>query len=173
MAVSEFLSGRAGTASITIKVEGLYPALNRWAKADPMFNKEIRKASVELIGQVVTEVQSHATYSPNPRQAMEAAKGFRARPDRVPVIKLNGSSNFVSRSRPNRRRKTKVTRGDVFFGSEFGSNRLRQFPGRSPSLGGGNRGYYFWPTIEAMSPTINKKYEDALDRITLNLKRMG
>jgi hypothetical protein len=173
MAISEVLSGRAGTASITIKIEGLYPALARWSKADPMFNKEIRKASVELIGQVVTEVQSHATYSPNPRQAIEAAKGFRARPDRVPVIRLNGSGNFVSKSRPNRRRKTKVTRGDVFFGSEFGSDRLKQFPRRSPSLGGGNRGYYFWPTIEAMSPTINKKYMAAIDRILLNLNKMG
>jgi hypothetical protein len=173
MAKSEFLSGRAGSASITIKIEGLYPALNRWAKADPMFNKEIRAASVQLIGKVVTEVQSHATYSPNPRQAIESAKGFRARPDRVPVIRLNGSAGFVSKSRPNGRRKRKVTRGDVFFGSEFGSDRLKQFPSRSPKLGGGNRGYYFWPTIEAMSPTINREYVKALDRITLNLKRMG
>ena len=171
MANSEFLSGRA--ASAQIEIVGLYPALTRWAKADPMFNKEIRKASVELIGQVVTEVQSHATYAPNPRQAIESAKGFRARPDRIPVIRLNGSANFVSRSRPNRRRKTKVTRGDVFFGAEFGSDRLKQFPSRSPKLGAGNRGYFFWPTIEAMSPTINRKYIAALDRITSNLERLG
>lgn len=173
MAISKLLSGRAGSASVQIDIVGLYPALARWAKADPMFNKEIRAASVQLIGQVVTEVQSHASYSPNRRQAMESAKGFRARPDRVPVIRLNGSANFVSESRPNRRRKRKVTRGDVFFGSEFGSDRLKQFPARSPKLGAGNRGYYFWPTIEAMSPTINKEYRKALDRITANLTRMG
>ena len=171
VAISNLITGRA--ASAKIEIVGLYPALARWSKADPMFNKEIRKASVELIGQVVTEVQSHATYSPNPRQAIESAKGFRARPDRIPVIRLNGSGAFVSKTRPNRRRKNKVTRGDVFFGSEFGSDRLRQFPGRSPKLGAGNRGYYFWPTIEAMSPTIVKKYEAALDRITNNLERMG
>jgi hypothetical protein len=70
-------------------------------------------------------------------------------------------------------RKRKVTRGDVFFGSEFGSDRLRQFPRRSPKLGAGNRGYYFWPTIEAMSPTINAEYRKALDRITANLTRLG
>jgi hypothetical protein len=173
VAISNFISGRAGSASVQIEIVGLYPALARWAKADPMFNKEIRKASVVLIGQVVTEVQAHASYAPNPRQAIEAAKGFRARPDRVPVIKLNGSGNFVSKSRPNRRRKTKVTRGDVFFGSEFGSDRLKQFPKRSPSLGGGNQGYYFWPTIEAMSPKINAEYIKSLDRITNNLSRMG
>ena len=173
MAISKLLSGRAGNASVQIEIEGLYPALARWAKADPMFNKEIRAASVKLIGQVVTEVQSHATYAKNPRQAIESAKGFRARPDRVPVIRLNGSANFVSQSRPNRRRKRKVTRGDVFFGSEFGSDRLKQFPGRSPKLGNGNEGYWFWPTIEGMSSTINSEYRKALDRITANLTRMG
>lgn len=173
MAISKLLSGRAGSASVQIDIEGLYPALARWAKADPMFNKEIRAASVQLIGQVVTEVQSHASYAPNPRQAMESAKGFRARPDRVPVIRLAGSAAFVSQSRPNRRRKRKVTRGDVFFGSEFGSDRLRQFPRRSPKLGAGNKGYYFWPTIEAMSPKINAEYRKALDRITANLTRLG
>jgi hypothetical protein len=173
VAISKLLSGRAGNASVQIEIEGLYPALARWAKADPMFNKEIRAASVKLIGQVVTEVQSHATYAKNPRQAIESAKGFRARPDRVPVIRLNGSANFVSQSRPNRRRKRKVTRGDVFFGSEFGSDRLKQFPGRSPKLGNGNEGYWFWPTIEGMSSTINSEYRKALDRITANLTRMG
>lgn len=169
MAKSEFLSGRAGYAQVEIQIAGLYPSLARWAKQDPEFNQEIRKASVNLIGKVVTEVQASATYAEKPRQAMEVAKGFRARPDRVPVVKLNGSANFVSKSRPNRRRKTKVTRGDVFFGSEFGSDRLRQFPARSPRLGAGNRGYWFWPTIEAMSPTINKEYLKALERILYKL----
>jgi len=170
VAIAKGLSGRGSAASI--EIIGLMEFLKKSAAADPMFNKEIRKASVELIGQVVTEVQSHATYSPNPRQAIESAKGFRARPDRIPVIKLNGSSAFVSKSRPNRKRKTKVTRGDVFYGAEFGSNRLTQFPPRTPSLGGGNRGNFFWPTIEAMTPTINKKYVEALDRITQKLERL-
>ena len=170
MAIEKGLFGRAGGASI--EVVGLTEFLRRAAAADPMFNKEIRKASVELIGQVVTEVQTHATYAPNPRQAMESARGFRARPDRIPVIKLNGSTGFVSKSRPNRKRKTKVTRGDVFYGAEFGSNRLTQFPSRTPSLGGGNRGNFFWPTIEAMAPTINRKYEAALDRITKKLENL-
>jgi hypothetical protein len=171
MAQSKFLSGRG--ASAQIEIEGLYPALARWSKADPTFNKEIRAASIQLIGQVVIEVQSHATYAKNPRQAIESARGFRARPDRVPVIRLNGSANFVSQSRPNRRRKKKVTRGDVFFGSEFGSDRLKQFPNRSPKLGAGNQGYWFWPTIEAMSPKINAEYIKALDRITAHLTRIG
>ena len=172
MAKTPFASGRAGGASVEIQVVGLYPFLRRAAAADPMFNKEIRAASVKLIGKVVTNVQSAATTAPNSRQAIESAKGFRARPDRVPVIKLNGSAGFVSTTRPNRKRKTKVTRGDVFYGSEFGSNRLKQFPARSGSFFGGNRGYYFWPTIEDMAEDIRKEYLEALDSITNKLRHM-
>lgn len=172
MAISENLSGRAGGAQFEIEIVGLTEALKRWSAADPMFNKEIRASSVKLIQEVVTEVQTAATYAPNPRQATEAARGFRARPDRIPVIRLNGAGNFVSQSRPNRKRNKKVTRGDVFFGAEFGSVQYKQFPERTPKLGGGNQGNFFWPTIEAMSPTISKRYLEALDRITFNLQRM-
>jgi hypothetical protein len=80
--------------------------------------------------------------------------------------------NFVSTTRPNRRRKRKVTRGDVFFGSEFGSNRLKQFPPRSAKMGSGNKGYWFWPTIENNAEGINKAYIGALDKITKNLESL-
>lgn len=172
MAVSPFASGRAGSANIEIQINGLYPALKKWAAADPMFNKEIRAASIELINEIVVEVKKAASVAPNPRQATEAAKGFRARPDRIPVIRLNGSSNFVSKTRPNSKRKTKVTRGDVFFGSEFGSKYFKQFPPRSQPFGAGNRGYYFWPTVERMAPDIRERYLQALDRITSKLTKM-
>lgn len=172
MALSPFASGRAGTAAIEIQINGLYPTLNKWAKADPMFNKEVRSASIGLINELVIEVQKAAAKAPNPKQATEAARGFRARPDRVPVIRLNASSNFVSKTRPNSKRKTKVTRGDVFFGSEFGSKNFRQFPERSAPFGAGNRGYYFWPTIEDKAESIRTRYLDALDQITSKLSKM-
>lgn len=172
MADSRFASGRAGQAQIEIQIEGLFPTLNKWAKADPMFNKEVRAASIELINELVVEVKKAAATAPNPRQATEAAKGFRARPDRIPIIRLDAGSNFVSTTRPNRKRKTKVTRGDVFFGSEFGSKNFKQFPDRSAPFGAGNRGYYFWPTIEDKAESIRDRYLEALDRITAKLARM-
>jgi hypothetical protein len=173
MAVSPFASGRAGSANVQIQIEGLYPALKKWAAADPMFNKEIRSASVDLMNQLLPKIMTAAqSVEQNPKQAIESARGFRARPDRIPVLRLNAGSNFVSTTRPNRKRKRKVTRGDVFFGSEFGSNRLTQFPRRSPRYGSGNRGYWFWPTIEGNAETVNKEYIKALDRITNNLAKM-
>lgn len=172
MAITPFASGRAGSAQVEIQIEGLYKKLNEWAAADPMFNKEIRQASLTLIEKIVIEAQTAASYAPNARQATEAARALRPRPDRIPVVKMNGNMNFVSTTRPNRKRKKKVTRGDVFFGSEFGSNRFRQFPERSPKLGSGSRGYWFWSTIEGMSPRIREEYLQALDRITSRLSRM-
>lgn len=172
MAKSPYASGRAGSAAFTVEVLGLTEALKRWAAADPMFNKEIRKASTILIRELVVKVQSQAKNAPNPRQASEAAKGFQPRPDRIPVIVLRASTGFVSQSRPNRTRKHKVTRGDVFYGSEFGSDTLRQFPMRSPRFGGGSRGWWFWRTIEDNAETISKRYFDALDEITNKLSRM-
>ena len=170
MAKSEFLFGRAGGASV--EVVGLYEFLRRASAADPMFNKEIRSASMEIAKKVVPEIRAHASYSPNPRQAVQSAMGFRAISDRVPAIRLRGSSLFVSKSRPNSRRKKKVTRGDVFFGSEFGATKLPQFPPRTAKFGAGNRGHYVWPTLEAMAPTINAEYRKTLDRITKKLERL-
>jgi hypothetical protein len=172
MAISESLTGRAGGAAFAIEVVGLQEFLRRGAAADPMFNKEVRKASIDLVGKVVVEVRAHATYAPNPRQAIQSAQGLRALSDRIPTIKLRSSSEFISKSRPSKKRKKPVTRGDVFFGSEFGSDRYRQFPARTPKLGAGNRGNFFWPTIEAMAPTINREYLAALDRITNKLERL-
>jgi hypothetical protein len=170
MAKSEFLFGRAGGASV--EVVGLNEFLKRASAMDPYFNKEIRNASIEIAKKVVPEIRAHASYSPNPRQAVQSAMGFRAISDRVPAIRLRGSSLFVSKSRPNSRRKKKVTRSDVFFGSEFGATKLPQFPPRTAKFGGGNRGHYVWPTVEAMSPTINAEYIKSLDRITKKLERL-
>jgi hypothetical protein len=170
MALSKFATGRAGGASV--EVVGLFEFLRRASAADSMFNQEIRSASIVLAKVIVTEVRAHASYAPYRRQAIQSAMGLRAFSDRVPAIKLRGSSEFVSKSRPSKKRKRPVTRGDVFYGAEFGSDRLRQFPDRSPKLGNGNQGYFFWPTVEAMAPKINQEYLKSLDRLTKKLERM-
>jgi hypothetical protein len=168
MAKSEFLSGRAGGASV--EVVGLTEFLRRAAAQDPMFNQEIRKASIVIANTVVVEARAHASYADNPRQAIQSAMGLRSFSDRVPAIKLRSSSEFISKSRPSKKRRKPVTRGDVFYGSEFGSDRLKQFPRRSPPLGGGNRGNWFWPTIEAMAPKITEEYKKTLENITKRLE---
>jgi hypothetical protein len=60
-----------------------------------------------------------------------------------------------------------VTRGDVFFGAEFGG-------GRSPTTKQflrhrGKAGYFFWPTVRKNKNNIATEYLNAIDRVLTKL----
>lgn len=169
MALSPFASGRAGDASINIKIFGLYESLNKWAKLDPYFNQQVRDASQVIAEKIIYDSLSKAAISPAPLQSLEAGRGLRVLRDRIPGIYFAGGQKFTSSTRPNSRRKTPVLRKDVFYGAEFGSDRFKQFPGRSPARGRGSRGYWFWQTVEDGAQDAYGEYLKALDRITNKL----
>ena len=50
-------------------------------------------------------------------------------------------------------------------GLEFGSNRLKQFPRRTPKKGGGNSGYFIYPTLRQIQPELVRQWEDAFSKI--------
>ncbi len=50
-------------------------------------------------------------------------------------------------------------------GLEFGSNRFKQFPRRTPSKGRGNSGYFIYPTLRSIQPELVRKWEDAFSKI--------
>ncbi len=54
---------------------------------------------------------------------------------------------------------------DLLYGMEFGSNRYKQFPTRTPNKGRGNSGYFIYPTLRAIQPELINKWEAAFDRI--------
>jgi hypothetical protein len=97
---------------------------------------------------------------------------MRARRDRVPTIKLDENSAFQSTSRKfsssyniksRRRVKRKVTRGDVFFGAEFGGGArptTRQFLRHR-----GRSGYFFWPTVRKHKGDIADAYLGAIQKV--------
>ena len=57
------------------------------------------------------------------------------------------------------------TTKDLWAGYEFGSNRYRQFPRRTPSKGRGNTGYFIYPALRKIQPELVKKWEEAFSRI--------
>jgi hypothetical protein len=57
-----------------------------------------------------------------------------------------------------------TTRG-LWGGMEFGSNRFKQFPNRTPSLGRGNKGYFIFPTLKAAQPHIISEWQQAFSKI--------
>lgn len=147
---------------VAIRVEGLTDILNDLQRIEPNFNKEMRKAGKAVAQLLVNEAVKEAASITRARQALEVMKGMRAQSDRLPTIKLAHSSGFVSKSRPNRGRKpaAKVTRGQVFFGAEFGGGarkETRQFLRHR-----GRSGYFFWPTVRKEKNNIAVEYLRAI-----------
>jgi len=54
---------------------------------------------------------------------------------------------------------------DIWAGYEFGSNRYRQFPKRTPRKGRGNSGYFIYPALRKIQPELVKKWEEAFSKI--------
>lgn len=57
------------------------------------------------------------------------------------------------------------TTRDLLYGMEFGSNRFKQFPSRTPVQGRGNSGYFIYSTLREIQPELVKQWESAFDRI--------
>ena len=53
----------------------------------------------------------------------------------------------------------------LWAGLEFGSNRYKQFPNRTPREGRGNQGYFIYPTLKEIQPYILKEWGEAFTKI--------
>ena len=178
-----------------VQILGITEFLRSASKQYPEFNKEARKAAKEVAALLVVAAKFEAASVTRNRQAMEVMKGMVATSDRVPTIKLLENSVFQSRSRKfgssyniktRRRVKRKVTRGDVFFGAEFGggshgSGNLTVAGAKSragtemPRKGGGRTtqflrhrgqsGYFFWPSVRKHKGDIADAYLSAMQRV--------
>jgi len=193
--------GRAGQVAITpgndaIEIEGIYKFLREMSKADKRFNEQARIAAAKVAQNILDKAKAEAGSVTRSRQAVEVMKGMKVkRNDRIPTVYLADKSAFVSKSFPNRRRGKrggkKVTRGDVFFGAEFGGGKFGK--GNSTVAGAKNRtktdgyrmggghtsqflrhrgqsGYFFWPTVRKEKDNIAKEYLDAIQNVLDTLK---
>ena len=57
------------------------------------------------------------------------------------------------------------TTQQLWAGSEFGSNKYKQFPNWSGKFGKGSRGWFIYPTLRHEQPYIIAQWENAFDRI--------
>ena len=58
-----------------------------------------------------------------------------------------------------------ATTKDLWGGTEFGSNKYKQFPVWSGTEGRGSKGWFIYPTLREIQPDIIAKWENAFDRI--------
>lgn len=165
--------GRAGSVSVIagnngVEVKGIYEFLRDASKADKRFDVESRVAAGKVAENLLVKARAEAGSVTRNRQALEVMKGMRVGKDRIPKVYLATKSGFVSVSNPNRKRKRKVTRGDVFFGAEFGGGarpRTKQFLRHR-----GKTAYFFWPTVRKEKENIAREYLDAIQKVISTLK---
>jgi hypothetical protein len=180
--------GRAGsfTSNTPVQIQGISEFLREASKTYPEFNQEARLAAQKVAQLLVVAATFEAASVTRNRQALEVMKGMKAKSDRIPSIYLAGKAGFVSTSKPNRTRKVKVTRADVFFGAEFGggkhgsSNRTeagaKSRAGTEMHRKGGGRttqflrhrgrsGYFFWPSVRKHKADIAEAYLDAIQNV--------
>lgn len=58
-----------------------------------------------------------------------------------------------------------ATTKDLWGGTEFGSNKFKQFPIWSGREGRGSRGWFIYPTLRKLQPEIIAKWENAFNKI--------
>jgi len=151
----------------TVDVKDLFETLRKFSKASNLFNKEMRKVAYEIAKRLQNDVRLEAGTVSRSTQAIQVARGLRAKNDRIPTIALRSGEQFISKSRPNKNRRKPVTRGDVFFGAEFGGGntpKTKQFLRHR-----GQSGYFFWPTVRKRKNEIAKEYLEGMDRVVKEL----
>jgi hypothetical protein len=145
--------------TIRVKVDDyeLRKLLATFSRMDVIAKKDMQEIAESLAERAAKFVTSYAYNAPNPAQADAIMKSLKInRKDKAPNFTVGGN--------------TRVTRsgakaGNLLFGTEFGSNRLKQFPPRSPRKGRGNRGWFIFVALERFQPVIVREWLQGYEKI--------
>ncbi len=126
---------------------------------DDQATDEAKKMGYELAQYAAQEVRKTAlTRTVNPTAVRRIADGVR-------VSKTSKVGEF-SYGFASQRFSGGGTTKELWRGFEFGSNRFKQFPARTPrSTGRGNLGYFIYPTLRRIQPQLVAQWSEAFDRI--------
>jgi hypothetical protein len=150
--------------TIRVKVDDyeLRKLLATFGRMDEIAKKDMQQIAESLAERAAKFVTSYAYNAPNPAQADAIMKSLKVnKKDKAPNFTMGGN--------------TRVTRsgakaGNLLFGTEFGSNRLKQFPPRSPSKGRGNRGWFIFIALERFQPIIVREWLQGYEKIATEWK---
>lgn len=142
-----------------VPVDKDYKALLRtFGKMDEIAKIDMKKIAGDLAERGAKYAQGAASNAPyNPKQARAVADSIKiSRSDKAPSFSIGGRQRVGSSA---------FSAGYVIMGNEFGSNRLKQFPRRSPRQGRGNRGWWLYPAMSRFQPTIAKEWLGGFQKI--------
>ena len=127
--------------SVRVDIDGLDELLRQMRRAPKETQAEVRDAAVEVAEDVARDAAQRARGAS--RQLAAVAPTFRAKRDRVPVVQAASARRVTSSG---------AKAHEIFWGAEFGSDRLAQFPRRVK----GGRSIY--PAIEDNGDAAAEKY---------------
>ena len=119
---------------------------------------EARKVSGALADYVLGKIQAAAgTRTVAQKVAVRIAQGGKvSKTSKIGEISLGFASQKFSGG---------ATTKSLWGGMEFGSNRYKQFPNRTPRYKKGNTGYFIYPTLKDAQPHIITEWQIAFDKI--------
>jgi hypothetical protein len=120
--------------------------------------EEAKKVSGALADYALGQIQkAAATRTVATKVAIRIAQGGKvSKSSKVGEISLGFASQKFSGGADTKR---------LWGGMEFGSNRYKQFPARTPKYRQGNYGYFIYPTLKAAQPHIISEWQDAFSKI--------
>jgi hypothetical protein len=114
-------------------------------------------SSNSLASYLQGKIQSKASSLQSRKVATRIAQGSRvSKSSKVGEISFGFASQKFSGG---------ATTQQLWAGSEFGSNKFKQFPVWSGRQGRGSRGWFIYPTLRAEQPYIVNEWEQSFDKI--------
>jgi hypothetical protein len=120
--------------------------------------QEAKRVSGALADYALGQIQQTAgTRTVATKVAVRVAQGGKvSKTSKIGEISLGFASQKFSGGADTKR---------LWGGMEFGSNRFKQFPARTPRFRKGNYGYFIYPTLKNIQPYIISQWQDAFSKI--------
>lgn len=131
------------------EIVGLAETLRVFNQLPKEANKALRERTQQLTGTLAAQVQAAGRGSDAQSAAVVAS--VKAKKDRVPSLVAGGAKRITSSRTPTHQ---------IFFGAEFGANRLPQFRPHK-----GREGYWLYPTVREHTSDTARVWQQVLDDV--------
>jgi len=136
------------------ELRGVFKALKNM---DEKATDEAKRVSGALADYARSEVVSTASGLSSRAVASRIAEGAR--------VKKSSKIGEITYGFAAQKFSGGATTKDIWGGSEFGSNKYKQFPVWSGREGRGSKGWFIYPTLRRIQPKIVSEWTDAFSKI--------
>jgi hypothetical protein len=137
------------------ELRAVYKALKNM---DEQATEEAKRVSSELADYVRSSIiDAAATRQSGQAVAVRIATGAR--------VKTSSKTGEITYGFAAQKFSGGATTKDIWGGSEFGSNKYKQFPVWSGRQGRGSKGWFIYPTLRKIQPEIVSRWSQSFDTI--------